>query len=228
MPSGLSEILENNIEKFSPVVTFPLDKKHAFRLDLSTANRELYEFDILSINELDAYIRRKIRESRSLTAVGGYGEDRLIYRKSPHFGSGDDARTIHLGIDVWCPAQTPLFAPLDGKVHSFQVNDNFGDYGPTIILEHELEGITFYALYGHLTRSSLGGLELGKIFKKGSTVAQVGQEEENGNWPPHLHYQLIVDMQDKQGDFPGVASARDKDYFLKLCPDPAPILGLTR
>lgn len=226
MQNSLPEILQNNSDRFSPVVPFPLDRKHAFRLDLSTANRELYEFDILSTSELDAYIRRKIRESQSVTAVGGYGEDRLIYRKSPHFGSGDDARTIHLGIDVWCQAKTPLFAPLDGKVHSFQVNDNLGDYGPTIILEHELEGIIFYALYGHLTMSSLEGLATGKVFKKGTTVAQVGQEDENGHWPPHLHYQLIMDMQDKMGDFPGVASARDKEYFLKLCPDPAVILGI--
>lgn len=223
---AITDILEQNRGSFEPVVPFPLDREHAFHLDLSVANRELYDFDITSTQQLAAYIDRKLRETGMETAVGGYAEDRLIYRKSKHFGSGPDARTIHLGVDVWSEAFTPLSAPLDARVHSFQVNDNFGDYGPTIILEHQLDGITFFTLYGHLSTRSLEGLIKGKQFKKGEEFAETGDAHENGNWPPHLHFQVMTDMLGKSGDFPGVASLREKSYYLELCPDPAHLIQL--
>lgn len=223
---AITDILGKKRSSFASVVPFSLDSEHAFQLDLSVANRELYDFDITSTEQLAAYIKRKLRESGKETAVGGYGEDRLIYRKSQHFGSGPDARTIHLGVDVWSNAYTPLSAPLDARVHSFQVNDNFGDYGPTIILEHQLDGITFYTLYGHLSTRSLEGMVKGKQIKKGEQFAETGDVHENGHWPPHLHFQVMTDMLGNTGDFPGVASLREKSYYLELCPDPAHLIQL--
>ena len=152
--------------------------------------------------------------------VGGYGEDRYIYRRSSLFDTGKEPRSIHLGIDVWVPAGTKVYAPLDSKVHSFNDNDNFGDYGGTIILQHELEGVVFYTLYGHLSKDSLNGLSEGKTIEQNTYFAEIGDEEENGHWPPHLHFQLISDMLDKKGDFFGVAPPSEKEYYLKLCPDP--------
>lgn len=223
---AIKDILEQNRSSFAPVVPFPLDREHVFRLDLSVANRELYDFDITSTEQLAAYIERKLRANAMETAVGGYGEDRLIYRKSKHFGSGPNARTIHLGIDVWSKAYTPLSAPLDATVHSFQVNDNFGDYGPTIILEHQLDGITFFTLYGHLSIRSLEALIKGKQIKKGEKFCETGDVHENGHWPPHLHFQVMTDMLGNSGDFPGVASRNDREKFFEICPDPASILRI--
>jgi len=42
----------------------------------------------------------------------------------------------------------------------------------------------------------------------------------NGGWPPHLHLQLITDLLDKDGDFPGVASPAERSLWLALSPDP--------
>jgi peptidoglycan LD-endopeptidase LytH len=225
---NINRILNKYKGTYAGLVPYGLDEDKIFRLDLSVNNPELYEFDLLSTEELSAYIDKKTGEANAEIAIGGYGEDRLIYRKSPHFGGGDDARTIHLGTDIWCKANTPLSAPAEGTIHSFQINDNFGDYGPTIILRHEIETVVFYTLYGHLSKSSLRNLQVGQTILRGEKFAEIGNETENGNWPPHVHFQVIADMQNKKGDFPGVSSQRQKAYFLQLCPDPAPLLNLTR
>ena len=120
-----------------------------------------------------------------------------------------------------------MFAPLAGVVHSFQDNANFGDYGPTIILEHTYEGKPLYSLYGHLTRSSLDGLYEGKPVQAGDKLAEIGPYPENGDWPPHLHVQLMTDMLGRRGDFPGVCSLNDRAYYLSICPDPNQLLHIS-
>jgi murein DD-endopeptidase MepM/ murein hydrolase activator NlpD len=45
-----------------------------------------------------------------------------------------EERNIHIGLDLWIKAGTPILSALDGKIHSF-ISAGFGDYGPTIILE---------------------------------------------------------------------------------------------
>ncbi len=220
------EILIRHHQSFGSLFSFSLREKKIFKLDLSVDNDELNSVDLFSIEELQAYIDRKLLQNQAEVAVGGYSEDRMIYRKSAHFGTGDHARSIHLGIDIWLPAKTDIKAPLDARVHSFHNNDNFGDYGPTVILEHELDGQIFYTLYGHLSLSSLNNLKEGQILKNGECFAQLGNREENGKWPPHLHFQLIRDMGIKKGDFPGVASKNEKDQMLQICPNPNLILNL--
>jgi murein DD-endopeptidase MepM/ murein hydrolase activator NlpD len=148
----------------------------------------------------------------------------MIYHRSNHF-KGEEPRTIHLGVDIWTEAGTPVFAPLSGKVHSFRDNAGFGDYGPTIILEHLLDDTLFYTLYGHLSRASLAGLHQGQLFEKGAVLGEIGPYPENGDWPPHLHFQIITDMLGMEGDFPGVASVSKRNFYLSICPDPMLILG---
>jgi murein DD-endopeptidase MepM/ murein hydrolase activator NlpD len=220
----ISNLLEKNRSNFHSVFPFALNKLKIWKLDLSINNPELQNYDILHTEGLDHYIQTKLSEEKADICIGGYLEDRLIYRKSTHFGTDDNARTIHLGIDVWSEAKTPLFAPLDSVIHSFQINDNFGDYGPTIILSHELNGQKFHTLYGHLSEQSLENCSIGKRIKKGDPFAALGAQHENGNWPPHLHFQVIVDMENKQGDYPGVCSKADIPKYSKNCPNPAPLL----
>ena len=175
---------------------------------------------------MNEYIFGLLKKNGTRVGAGGYLEDRIIYRRSKHFGSGDEPRSIHLGIDIWMAAGTSIWAPLDASVHSFKDNDVFGDYGPTIILQYNLDGVTFYTLFGHLSRESLVGMYEGKEFKKGEKIASVGNFPINGDWPPHLHFQLVVDMGDKKGDFFGVSSPSQKEYYSILCPDPNLILHI--
>ena len=77
--------------------------------------------------------------------VGRYDEDRVMYKQFDLFKSGEE-RTIHLGIDLFVVPETPVIAPINGIVHSFQDNCHAGDYGPTIILEHEISDLRFWTL----------------------------------------------------------------------------------
>ncbi len=159
-------------------------------------------------------------------AYGGYGEDRSIYTQALFAPEGVEPRTVHLGLDIFAPAGTAVFTPLPARVHSSQVNDRPGDYGPTIILEHDAGGEKFYTLHGHLSRDSLKGLRPGAAFMAGEQIASLGTRNENGGWPPHLHFQVILDLKGMRGDYPGVCKRSERDHWLAICPDPRPLLGL--
>jgi len=151
-------------------------------------------------------------------------EHRTIYAFSSHFDTEDEPRRLHLGVDIWGDAGTPVYSPLDGIVHSYQNNNNIGDYGPTIILQHNLGGLTIYSLYGHLSQKSLEGLTVGQHIAKDQQIAQLGDIDENGQWPPHLHFQLMFDMEGKAGDYPGVCKFSEKEIYRMNIPDPGLIL----
>lgn len=196
-------------------------------LDFSATNPELNHLDLTDTAAFTNYVFGKLRAAGANVGVGGYNEHRIIYRRSAHFGQPEaEPREIHLGIDFWAEAGTPVFAPLDGVVHSFQDNAHFGDYGPTIILEHTFNGAPLFSLYGHLSRSSLNGLFIGKAVKAGEKIAEIGPYPENGDWPPHLHFQLMNDMLGLRGDFPGVCSVADRAKFLAICPNPNMLFGI--
>jgi murein DD-endopeptidase MepM/ murein hydrolase activator NlpD len=158
--------------------------------------------------------------------AGGYAEDRSIYTQPLFAPAGEEPRTIHLGVDIFAPAGADVFAPLPGRVHSAQINDHPGDYGPTIILEHTSGSEKFHTLYGHLSRDSLKGLKPGAAFMAGEPIAQLGTKRENGGWPPHLHFQVLLDIGKAKGDYPGVCKRSERERWLAICPDPRPLLGL--
>ncbi|WP_266364530.1 peptidoglycan DD-metalloendopeptidase family protein [Tellurirhabdus rosea] len=195
-------------------------------LDFTRANPDLATLDLTDTQTFSDYVFGKLNAAGAVVGVGGYNEHRDIYRRSPHFQQTAEPREIHLGIDLWAAAGTPVLAPLNGVVHSFQDNNNFGDYGPTIILEHEWQGSPLFSLYGHLSRTSLDGLYEGKRVVAGEKLAEIGPFPENGDWPPHLHFQLMRDMQGRKGDFPGVCSLAERDAYLAICPNPALLLKI--
>lgn len=192
-------------------------------LDLSKDNQALQEIDLNDEQYFTEFIFNQLRDHNKQVGIGGYGEERSLYSRSDLF-EGEEPRTIHLGIDIWADVGTTIYCPLDGVVHSFANRNVHADYGPVIILKHEVQGETFHTLYGHLSTSALGGLEVGKEFKVGDQLATMGKYEENFHWPPHLHFQLIVDMETYRGDYPGVCKASEKEYFLSNCPDPSPFI----
>ena len=224
------------------LLPFDFQKEAYLILDFSASNPDLAILDLTNTATFADYVFGKLKAAGAKIGVGGYNEHRVIYRRSEHFNTSEEPREIHLGIDFWSEAGTPVFAPLDGIVHSFQDNAHFGDYGPTIILEHRnVAGkppytsssqymATFqprYSLYGHLTRQSLEGLYEGKAFNAGEKLGEIGPFPENGDWPPHLHFQLMTDMLGLKGDFPGVCSLTNREKFLAICPDPNKLLGIT-
>jgi len=154
--------------------------------------------------------------------VGGYGEDRADVYKGLTTHEG---RTVHMGDDLFVPVGSSVFSVADGKILSFTDNAEPGDYGPTLIVEHQLDnGETIYALYGHLSRETLDGKKPGQPVRGGEKIGEVGDRSVNGGWAPHVHLQL---SRVKPGvcDMPGVLSPSDFVEMKQTYPDPRAILG---
>ena len=220
-------ILFNLAETSLPITKGVFSTNDFIKLDLSVQNDELSSYDISNASQCQAYIDLKLKENKAQMALGGYLEVRNLYRSSPNFATeGPEERNIHLGLDIWTAAKTPVLVPWEGKIHSFANNHSPGDYGPTIILEHETEKLVFYTLYGHLSSDSLRELSYGKYFMQGEALANLGTSEENGNYAPHLHFQIILDLMDFSGDYPGVCTKSELDHYRNNCPDPNILLKL--
>jgi murein DD-endopeptidase MepM/ murein hydrolase activator NlpD len=224
--------LENALRKrrssFGPIVPLDFRREKIYVFDFSASNKELQTIDLTDTEKFERYIRRTLDAHRATIGVGDYNEDRTIYRHSSLFVTPEgESRTVHLGIDIFLPVGTSVLAPLDGAIHSYQNNRGMGDNGPTIVLQHRLDGVVFHTLYSHLSEESLTSKSEGVTVRKGSVIAEVGNMRVNGNWPPHLHFQIIKDMLGKKGDYFGVASLSKRKQFLELCPDPNLILNLS-
>lgn len=225
--STIAAILEKHQSEYHRVVDFDPAKDKLYHFDLTAANAELREADLADTQKFAGYIDHKLQSTGSRYGIGGYGENRPLYRRSILF-EGEEPRTIHLGVDIWGPAGTSVYAALGGVVHSFAFNNNFGDYGATIILQHQLETKVFCTLYGHLAVKDLAQVKEGKYISRGELIGHFGEPAENGNWPPHLHFQVIEDMRVKKGDYPGVCSLSESEKYLANCPDPDLLLGIMK
>jgi 4-aminobutyrate aminotransferase-like enzyme/Ser/Thr protein kinase RdoA (MazF antagonist) len=155
--------------------------------------------------------------------AGGYLEPRPLYTSSAYDkigNSGRESRTIHLGIDFWFPAYTPIHALIDGEVVTAVNDEGDKEYGGLIILKHQVEDFHFYTLYGHNTVTSVLTHKIGDVIIKGEKIAELGDYPENGNWAPHLHFQVILSMLDYEIDYPGVGYFNQIEVWKDLCPDP--------
>lgn len=221
--------METHRSEMGPVVLPGLD--NALVLDLSPASPEIDNLDeLLDVPGISARLFRRMEEAGADVGVGRYGEPRLGYSSDAFAGNGGDfpeRRTVHTAIDFFLPAGSQVLAPLRGRIHSLRNNSARLDYGPTLVLEHSpQDGPTFYTLYGHLSEESLDSLEVGQPVERGQEIARLGDFPSNGDWPPHLHFQLITDLLDRDGNFPGVALPSQERVWLSLSPDPGLVLAL--
>ncbi|MDH3636160.1 MAG: peptidoglycan DD-metalloendopeptidase family protein [Gammaproteobacteria bacterium] len=217
---SFADFIKDNRDRFAPMFEPVLSAENTVYMELSSATNA---FEGLSEAEIDRAVFQRIDDAGAIAGVGGYLENRAIYRNTELF-RGDEERCIHIGVDVFMPAGTLIYAPLAGEVHSFANRQVSGDYGPVIILRHRLDDFEFHSLYGHLAEASLEGLYDGKAFASGEKITEIGPRPVNGNWTPHLHFQLIQDMQDYHGDYPGVVRPADLDFFKRNCPDPSVLI----
>ena len=221
--------LKTNSGLLSSPLGLPLDATNSVVLDLSVGSTHVLSplqlADNISFGNL---VSEKLQSSGVTVGIGRYNEPRLIYSGTQYLAPGNENRTIHLAIDLFVEGGTPVLSVYDGVIHSFKDNAKPLDNGPTIIVKHETssEGPPFYILYSHLSRDSLNELSVGKPVKKGEQLGRVGVYPENGGWPSHLHFQLIVDMLDEEGDLFGVAPPSKRDVWLSICPDPNLILQI--
>lgn len=152
--------------------------------------------------------------------VGRYDEDRGIYTQAIFEG----ARSLHVGVDLGGPAGVAVHAFADGEVVHVGENPAPGDYGPTLVTAHVVEGRPIYALFGHLSRPSLARSPVGRRFGAGDVLGWLGEPYENGGWPTHVHVQLAIERPATH-DLPGAVRLADREDALRRYPDPRLVLG---
>lgn len=224
----IANLLRKYQAVYHPVVQFNTATDKLLLMDFTINNTGLTAELLEDTQKFSAYIMAQLQQRGARYGIGGYDENRAVYSRSKHFDepNGGEPRRLHLGIDIWGTAGTPVFAPLGGMVHSFAFNDHFGDYGATIVLLHQLDGMGFYTLYGHLSLKDIAVLNEGQYINRGEEFAHFGEPAENGHWPPHLHFQVIQDMHLKEGDYPGVCKMSEREKYLANCPNPDLVLNM--
>jgi murein DD-endopeptidase MepM/ murein hydrolase activator NlpD len=97
--------------------------------------------------------------------------------------SGFGARwgTLHAGIDLAAPMQTPEYAAMDGVV--LEAGPASG-YGLAVYIQHENGDVT---VYGHMDSILV---EAGQVVRAGDTIALLGNRGQSTG--PHLHFEVHV------------------------------------
>ena len=206
-----------------------------FDFELNNVNKKIVNFDkssfLLKTNpsnkKLDNLVGKFLKKD---IGIGLYKEKRKVYKSNHYISSLNPLkrRDVHLGIDIFVEANTPIKSPLNGKVIILHNNNFKYDYGPTVILEHKINDYSFFTLYGHLSKKCLKKLKVGQIINKGEWIGEIGDYKINGNWPPHLHFQIMTSLLNEVDNFPGVG----EEYLLKIweqiSPDPNIILQIPK
>lgn len=214
-----------NKQKFDFTQLFPtITYTKAFLLDLSVSS--LWIGNEAQFNNLDLFsfkIEQLQKDVPDQIIAGGYLEPRPIYTDTAYdkIGNyGPESRRVHLGIDFWLPAFTPVHALFDGTVVAAVNDAGPKEYGGMVILKHQVDTLTFYTLYGHLSVQSALMHNKGDLIKAQQKIGELGPYPENGNWAPHLHFEVMLSLLDYEVDFPGVAYPSEVDVWKSLCPDP--------
>mgnify|MGYP001164240065 FL=1 len=212
-------------EKLDLTTLFPsLKKSNVLALDLSVSSSWIGHS--VDFNDLDLFqfkINQLQKQNTDCILSGGYLEPRPIYTASAYDkvgNSGNESRSIHLGIDFWIPEATPVHSPYKGKVVMAVIDQGEKTYGGMIVLQHEEDRNIFFSLYGHLSEDSVLSQSIGNNIAKGEQIGCIGSQYENGNWSPHLHFQLMLSTLDFHDDFPGVIYPNQKKLWKGICPDP--------
>ena len=225
---GFNSWLNENRDAFSNVMT--VDHRSVGEIDLSVGSLVIPSTtELFNVQHFERRISDHMEERGLDIAHGGYGELRPFYTSDNYEVENDEGyqwRTRHLGIDLWTRAaayrstETAVYCPYDGEVVGSYNNNITCDYGPTIIIKHLAGKLEFYTLYGHLSQDSLEISPKGKIVKGGEQLGFLGNNTENGEWPPHLHFQVMLSLLGNKNNFPGVCYDWEWDVWKSICPNP--------
>src|SRR5207244_5771850 len=124
------EVLRRHAQNFSPVVAFDPTKEKLLLFDFADNNKELTSEMLDDTRKFSDHVNQKLISAGAKFGIGGYDEKREVYSRSKVFNQeGKEPRRVHLGIDIWGKPYAAVMSPLNGIVHSFAFNNNFGDYG---------------------------------------------------------------------------------------------------
>ena len=109
---------------------------------------------------------------------------------SSNSGFGERHNTNHAGIDLKANSGTPVLAALPGKI--VKSDDSSPSYGGLIVIEHDVDGETYYTKYAHLQsryKNVNNTVQAGeKIGKSGGGPNDPYKGNSRG---AHLHFELL-------------------------------------
>lgn len=160
-----------------------------------------------------AFNDRAIELSGYTYLIGAYAEDRLSMLKDTAIAR--EGRTYHMGIDIFCAGQPPVFAPCDGEVIRRGFEQGFGGYGNYLLFQAHTGELL---LFGHLA----SGLHATGRVRQGETLGYVGdfKNGENGGWSRHLHLQQFRTLPPDGQTPDGYSSAENLGVLIEEFPDP--------
>ena len=230
MGSALLKLLFQNRHLFHEVVPNSFFKKPHAELSLS---EELISFlkknpglKLSTKDAIDPYkctqLVEKIHKEKGLVwSYGGYLENRSVALQNSYLKKTKS--WMHLGIDINLPIGTPVRSAFNGIVYMADSDyPEEGGWGNFVILEHQIAGVKFYSIYGHLSKKCL--VDADQTISSGEIIGLVGNQEENGFWFPHTHFQFIseIEMHRRENPFTldGYGSEKDLSYLKENYPDP--------
>lgn len=215
-----------NLKQLFPTI----DRTEVHLLDLSVSSTWIgHEVDFNNLDWFQYKIDQLQKEVPAKIIAGGYIEPRPLYTDDSFDTKGDygnQSRSVHLGVDFWLPEETPVHAFMKGEVVTATYQKQHKNYGGLIILKHQEGELTFYTLYGHLSKPSSEAVSLGDIIESGERIGYLGAPDDNGAWTPHLHFQVQLSLLNYVDDFPGVAFQHEIGSWQSICPDPMQLFGI--
>lgn len=210
-------------QQFSIKELFPtVQKEELCHIDLSISNSTVKtEAEFNNPTFFEAQLLEIQNQHPNKIIAGGYLEKRALYTSDIYEAeNSSEKRNIHLGVDFWLPEKTAVHSILEGKIVCAIHQKDLKGYGGFIILKHQINQVEFYTLYGHLSKESTLKHSIGNILKVGDNIGDLGNYSENGEWVPHLHFQVILSLLEYKNDFPGVVLESELDYWKMICPNP--------
>jgi 4-aminobutyrate aminotransferase-like enzyme len=219
--------LDFNNHRFGPVVDAPLDCDHVAILDASLEPEKLGHPSRDGGENLTLWWRAMQARVAPRIGIGRYAEDRGIY-DHPEEVRDDKARKIHHAIDIFLAPGTNVLCPFPGTVEDFGNDAERHGFDGIVILRHETDdGVPFWTFYGHLAPSGLAILQRGQRVAPGAVIGRLAAETENGDWPPHLHFQLMTHLMGwKAIEVNGLSRSDQWELWREICPNPNIVLGI--
>ncbi|MHA1910779.1 MAG: aminotransferase class III-fold pyridoxal phosphate-dependent enzyme [Candidatus Kariarchaeaceae archaeon] len=226
--------LDLNRHNFVSVIRNLEEYQNPSVLDLSVGSPELvFPYDASNNDYLISMISEKINSEDRQTAIGLYRENRLLWNSKETLSQsniGQEPNSVHLGMDLFAEPKTVVRAPLDGEVIFCGISSTIAGERPTIVLEHKIGGIndpTFYTVYACLYNETMA-IEIGQKVQAGDKIGEIGTLEENGGTPPHLHFQICLDVFDDPSVISPYCCPGNKEVWLNISPDPNLILNISQ
>ena len=132
-----------------------------------------------------------------------------------------DGHQLHEGVDILRMStdrrgepMDSVMAVADGVVVYVNTHSGLSNYGNYIVIRHQIDGVTLYSLYAHLS-AIRNGLRAGVEVRTGDGIATMGRTTNTrssiGKERAHLHLEFDFQLNPRYADWHGVHRAGERN-----------------